>query len=130
MKVHSTILTLALILVPDMAVRAEAPARDSILSPRDTARATIGAAHVLVDYGRPSKRGRVIFGGLVPYGEVWRTGANAATILVTDKDLTIGHQTVPAGTYTLYTIPSASKWQLIINKEVGQWGLTYHQEFD
>jgi hypothetical protein len=101
-----------------------------IQSPRDTAHATIGAAHVLVDYGRPSKKGRAIFGGLVPYDKVWRTGANAATVLVTDKDLTIGNLSVPAGSYTLYTLPSASGWKLIINREVGQWGLTYHKEFD
>jgi hypothetical protein len=101
-----------------------------VASPRDTSRATIGNAHVLVDYGRPSKRGRAIFGSLVPYDQVWRTGANMATTLVTDKPLTIGTVNVPAGSYTLYTIPSASGWQLIINKENGQWGLTYHPEFD
>jgi hypothetical protein len=101
-----------------------------LASPRDTTRATIGSAHVLVDYGRPSKRGRVIFGDLVPYGEVWWTGANAATTLVTDKALMIGQQLVPAGRYTLYTLPDTSRWTLIINREVGQWGLTYHQEMD
>jgi hypothetical protein len=130
MNAHSKILTLALVLAPAMALRAEAPARDSILSPRDTARATIGKAHVLVDYGRPSKRGRVIFGKLVPYSTVWRTGANAATTFVTDKDLTIGKQIVPAGTYTLYTLPGPSAWQLIINKETGQWGTKYDSTQD
>lgn len=99
-------------------------------SPRDTARATIGHAHVMIDYGRPSKRGRVIFGGLVPYDSVWRTGANAATVLKTDRALRLDTLQVPAGTYTLYTIPSATGWQLIVNKEVGQWGLIYHPEFD
>jgi hypothetical protein len=126
--------TLAQIQARDQAMTARAnksmAARGPIASPRDTARATIGTAHVLVDYGRPSKRGRVIFGGLVPYDQVWRTGANMATTLVTDKALTIGDQTVPAGSYSLYTVPSKSSWQLIINKEVGQWGLTYRPEFD
>jgi hypothetical protein len=104
--------------------------RGPLQSPRDTARATIGTAHVVIDYGRPSKRGRDIFGGLVPYGQVWRTGANAATVLQTDQPLWIDTLKVPAGTYTLYTLPSATGWQLIVNKEVGQWGLVYHPEFD
>jgi hypothetical protein len=126
--------TLAAVQAQDQAQTAQlnqfVASRGPLASPRDTARATIGSAHVLVDYGRPSKRGRVIFGDLVPYGQVWRTGANPATTLVTDKDLMIGTQLVPAGTYTLYTIPSQSSWQLVINKEVGQWGLVYHQEYD
>ena len=104
--------------------------QNPILSPRDTARATVGGAHLLVDYGRPSRRGRAIFGALVPYGQVWRTGANAATVLKTDKALKLDTLTVPPGEYTLYTLPSATGWQLIVNKEVGQWGLTYHPEFD
>ena len=104
--------------------------RGPLASPRDTARGKIGKAHLVVDYGQPSKRGREIFGGLVPYDQVWRTGANAATVLVTDKTITIGTLTLPAGRYTLYTIPSATSWQLIVNREVGQWGLTYHQEYD
>src|SRR5580704_1818688 len=130
MHARSTALAFAMVLIPVLALHADTPARDSVLSPRDTARATIGKAHVLVDYGRPSKRGRVIFGSLVPYGQVWRTGANAATTFVIDKDLTIGAQTVPAGTYTLYTLPSASNWLLIINKQTGQWGTEYDQSQD
>jgi hypothetical protein len=102
-----------------------------IASPRDTARGTVGGAHLLVDYGRPSKRGRVIFGGLVPWGEVWRTGANAATTLVTDKDLVIGGTPVAAGTYTLYTVPNKTgDWKLVISKQTGQWGTEYHEDRD
>jgi Protein of unknown function (DUF2911) len=100
------------------------------LSPRDTASATIGAARVLVDYGRPSVRGRVIFGNVVPWGVVWRTGANEATQLVTDRDLEIGGTTVPAGTYSLFTIPTPHGWTLIINRQHGQWGTEYHAEQD
>ena len=93
------------------------------LSPPAQAEGMIGEAHVTIDYSRPSKRGRVIFGELVPWGKVWRTGANAATTLTTDRDLVIGGAEVPAGTYTLYTIPSAEgAWKLIINKQTGQWG--------
>ena len=85
---------------------------------------------VTIDYSRPSMRGRKIFGGLVPYGQVWRTGANAATSLKTDVDLTIGGASVPAGSYTLYTIPEESGWKLIINKETGQWGTKYNEKED
>ncbi len=95
------------------------------LSPRDTARAEVAGAHVLVDYSRPAARGRTIFGGIVPWGEVWRTGANAATQLVTDRDLSIGGVAVPAGTYTLWTVPAQSGWKLLINKQHGQWGTSY-----
>jgi hypothetical protein len=100
-------------------------------SPRDTTRATLGAAQLLVDYGRPSKRGRTVWGGtLVPYNAIWRTGANAATTFVTSADLTIGGQPVPAGTYTLYTWPTAQGYQLVINKQTKQWGTEYKPEMD
>jgi hypothetical protein len=83
-----------------------------------------------VNYGRPSKRGRKIFGGVVPYDQVWRTGANAATAFTTDAPLQIGGTTVPAGSYTLFTLPSRSGWKLIINKQTGQWGTEYHSDQD
>jgi hypothetical protein len=101
------------------------------LSPRDTARAeTIFGASLWVDYGRPSKRGRAIFGNVVPYGEVWRTGANAATQFRTDKALDFGGTVLPAGFYTLWTLPSASGWKLIVNSETGQWGTAHKTEKD
>ncbi len=100
------------------------------LSPRDTTRATVGSAHVQIDYGRPMRRGRVIFGNVVPWDSVWRTGANQATQLITDKDLVIGGTTVPAGTYSLFTIPSAKGWLLIINRQHGQWGTNYDAKQD
>jgi DUF2911 family protein len=99
-------------------------------SPRDTVHAMIGNAMVMVDYGRPHQRGRVVFGGVVPWGQVWRTGANAATQLMTDHDLVIGGTTVPAGTYTLWTLPTASGAKLIINKQHGQWGTEYDSTQD
>ncbi len=126
-RVACAALTAAVLSAPPLAAQKSAP---PIPSPRDTTRGTVGAAHVLIDYGRPSKRGRQIFGGLVPYDVVWRTGANAATTFVTDKDLVIGTTPVPAGTYTLYTLPGASSWQLIINKQTTQWGTEYHQDQD
>ncbi len=85
---------------------------------------------VTVDYSRPSMRNRKIFGGLVPYDQVWRTGANAATSMKTSVDLSIGGTTVPKGSYTLYTLPGANGWQLIINKQTGQWGTEYSQGQD
>lgn len=100
------------------------------LSSRDTARVAVGAAEVWVDYGRPQKRGRVIFGNVVPWGAVWRTGANAATQLYTPVALTVGGVTVPKGTYSLWTVPSATGWKLIINKQHGQWGTVYSAEQD
>jgi hypothetical protein len=69
-------------------------------------------------------------GCLVPYGKVWRTGANPATTLITSVPLVFGTLLVPAGTHTLYTLPGADTWQLIVNKQTGQWGLTYNQDQD
>lgn len=85
---------------------------------------------VTIEYSRPSVRDRKIFGGLVPYGQIWRTGANSATSLKTDVDLTIGSAAVPAGSYTLFTIPSEAGWKLIINKQTGQWGTDYDEKQD
>jgi hypothetical protein len=112
----------------DAAMRAMRPAA----SPRDTARGTVGGVSVLVDYGRPYRKGRTVFAadGLVPFGRVWRTGANAATTLVTSGDLTVGGTRLPAGTYTLYTVPNANAWQLVINRQTGQWGTVYSQAQD
>jgi hypothetical protein len=99
-------------------------------SPHETAKATIDGANISIEYGRPSMRGRKIMGELVPYGKVWRTGADEATTLTTDKDLQIGGVAVPAGKYTLYTLPGEKDWQLIVNKQTGQWGTEYDQGKD
>jgi hypothetical protein len=99
-------------------------------SPRDTATAQSAGATLWVDYGRPSVRGRVIFGGVVPWGEVWRTGANAATQFRTDKALAFGSTIVPAGMYTLWTLPTKQGWTLIINSETGQWGTEHNPDKD
>ncbi|MBL6446281.1 DUF2911 domain-containing protein [Fulvivirga sp. 29W222] len=78
---------------------------------------------LVVTYSRPYKKGRKIFGDLVPYDKVWRTGANEATIFTTDKDLMIGNKLLKAGSYSLFTIPRNNSWTIIFNKEVGQWGI-------
>jgi len=100
------------------------------MSPPDTAKATIGTANIQVAYSRPLKRGRVIFGNIVPWNQVWRTGANAATQFTTDRDLVFGGTVVPAGKYTLWTLPTPTGAKLIINSETGQWGTDYHAEKD
>ncbi|GJQ20794.1 MAG: hypothetical protein HBSIN02_11490 [Bacteroidia bacterium] len=101
-----------------------------ILSPRDSTEILIKGKKISINYGRPSMRGRVIMGGLVPYNKVWRTGANEATALETEADLQFGDVVLPKGSYTLYTLPSAGEWKLIINKQTGQWGTVYNPELD
>jgi hypothetical protein len=100
------------------------------LSVRDTARGVIGKAQVTVDYSRPLQRGRVLLGGLIPYGQVWRTGANAATQLTTSAPIRLAGVPLDSGTYTLWTLPTESGVQLIINRETGQWGTEYKASFD
>jgi Protein of unknown function (DUF2911) len=99
-------------------------------SPHETVKATIDGATITIEYGRPSMRGRKIFGELVPHNQVWRTGADEATTLTTDKALEIGGLAVPAGKYTLYTLPGEKEWKLIVNKQTGQWGTVYDEKQD
>ena len=81
-----------------------------------------------VFYNRPFKKGRLIFGGLVPFNKVWRTGANEATTFETNKDLTFGTKILKAGKYTLWTIPHEETWTILFNSEYGQWGINYNGE--
>jgi hypothetical protein len=97
-------------------------------SPRGSAEMVLNGKKITVDYGRPSMRGRKIMGELVPYGQVWRLGANKATHLTTEADLVIGNFTLTKGTYTLFALPSATGWKLIINKKTGQWGIPYRDD--
>ena len=99
-------------------------------SPHETVSATVDGVKVSIEYGRPYMRGRKIVGNLVPYGRVWRTGADQATTLTTSAPLAIGTATVPAGKVTLYTLPSEKGWKLIINKQTGQWGTEYNEGQD
>lgn len=89
-----------------------------------------GGKTIKTDYSSPRMKARKIYGGLVPYGEVWRTGANSATTFVTSADVNVGGKTVPAGSYTIFTVPTADKWTLIINKKTGEWGIPYKYEGD
>ncbi len=115
--------------MPEM--QAAAPAKP-MASPAATAETMLNGKAIKVTYNSPAMRGRKVMGGLVPSGKVWRTGANPATGFVTDGDIMIGKLRVPAGSYTLFTLPAApgTPWMLIVNKQTGQWGLDYHEDQD
>src|SRR5271155_5838660 len=101
-------------------------------SPAATASCDLGGGQTLtVNYSSPRMNGRKIFGALVPYGEVWRAGANEATTFVTDADILVGGKPIPAGKYTIFAIPDKDKWTLIISNKTGEWGTPYPgAEFD
>jgi hypothetical protein len=100
-------------------------------SPASTATGKAGNVNITISYGAPSVKGRAIWGDLVPYGKVWRTGANDATIFEIDGDVKIEGQTLAKGKYSLFTIPEAGEWTIIINKNAKQWGAySYKQEDD
>ena len=101
------------------------------LSPAESATCDLGGGKtVKTDYSSPRMKGRKIYGDLVPMGQVWRTGANQATTFVASSDVAVGGKTVPAGSYTLFTVPNTDKWTLIINKKTGEWGIPYEYESD
>jgi hypothetical protein len=112
------------------AVICSAQGKKAVASPPAETSVTINGKQIAIKYSAPSMRGRKIFGGLEPYGKVWRAGANAATSLHTDADLQIGSLTVPKGDYTLFVWLDPDQWQLIVNKQTGQWGLSYDQSQD
>jgi hypothetical protein len=91
-------------------------------SPRDSVSGKIGKATIAINYGSPSVKGRKIWGDLVPYGQVWRTGANEATTFKTDMPIQVGGKTLPAGTYAFFAIPGEKTWTIIFNKTAKQWG--------
>jgi hypothetical protein len=102
--------------------------QDKSKRPSPPAQATFdlgGGKTITIDYSSPRAKGRKIYGGLVPFGEVWRTGANEATTFVTNADLVVGGTTVPAGNYTLFSVPGKDKWQLVLSKKTGEWGTQY-----
>lgn len=111
-------------------IQAQAPAVPAA-SPSASLYQVVGISEVTVKYARPSVKGRTIFGGLVPYGEVWRTGANTNTTLTISHEATIGGVKVPAGTYGLFTIPGTSEWTVILSKDNANWGSgNYKKEND
>ncbi|MDP9004542.1 MAG: DUF2911 domain-containing protein [Verrucomicrobiota bacterium] len=132
-------LRLALLIVPALLLSASLlPAEDKKprVSPHETVNGTVGDAKISIVYGRPyskdpkSGEKRKIWGGLVPYSQVWRMGADEATTLTTDKDITIGGTAIAAGTYTLFLLPEEGGAKLIVNKQTGQWGTKYDEKQD
>jgi Protein of unknown function (DUF2911) len=99
-------------------------------SPPAETSALLAGKKIEIKYSSPRVRGRKIMGGLVPFGQVWRTGADSATTMSTQADLQIGALKVPKGNYTVYTIPTPTEWTLIVSKELGQWGTDYHPNLD
>jgi hypothetical protein len=108
----------------------DANSSKSMPSPPAKASVQLNGKSITVDYSSPRMRGRKVMGGLVPYGEVWRTGANPATTLTTATNLKIGTLTVPAGTYTLFTLPQQDQWMFIVSKKTGEWGIPYPEGND
>jgi hypothetical protein len=111
-------------------MKMDQPATKVISSPPANANVILNDKPVVIRYNSPRMQGRKIMGSLVPYSQVWRTGANAATTLITATSLKIGTLNVPAGTYTIYTLPNADQWLLILNEQTGQWGTEYVQAQD
>lgn len=100
-------------------------------SPHDKVAVTLGKTNITMEYGRPFLKGRHVGGEVAPYGEVWRTGADEATTLVTDGNITIGTLKVPKGSYTVFTLPTKDGWTLIVNRVEAQWGaFEYKQDMD
>jgi hypothetical protein len=128
MQKRIAFLTLFLLTVATLACAQDKSKR---LSPPATAECKLADGKTIQsDYSSPRMKGRKIFGGLVPYSEVWRAGANEATTLVTTANLTAGGKDVPAGSYTMFTIPNQDKWSLIISKKTGEWGIPYPEGED
>jgi hypothetical protein len=98
-------------------------------SPHETVEYTVKGAKITISYGRPFLKGRAL-DTLAPAGKIWRTGADEATTLTTDKGLMFGSLMVPAGTYTLFTVPGPTTWKLAVSKQTGQWGTEYHEDKD
>ena len=127
-----TLLITLLVLVIALPAAAQAP---QLKLPRPSQKSvltqTVGLTDVTITYSRPGVKGRKIFGGLVPYGKVWRTGANEATQIAFTDDVSINGQALPKGTYSLHTIPNENEWTLIFNKKADQWGsFTYDEKLD
>lgn len=121
--ISAVVLGLALVAVPE--------AQQQRASPHETVSAEVAGAKVSITYGRPYMKGRRVVGGLIPFERVWRTGADEATTLTTDKMLMFGNLHVSAGSVTLWTLASEKgPWKFIINKETGQWGTAYKAEND
>jgi hypothetical protein len=128
----STLLVGALFcVVADSAMAQDLPPRaneEARPSPNASVSQTIGTTVVTITYGRPGVKGRDIFGGLLQYGDIWRAGANEATVIAFSDDVTINGEDLPAGAYGFFTVPSEENWMLIFNKQAEQWGAYRYEE--
>jgi hypothetical protein len=111
-------------------MKMDQPAGKALASPAATANVILNGKAIAIHYNSPRLKGRTIGADIVPYGEVWRTGANPATTLVTPTNLKIGTLDVPAGTYTLFTLPNKNQWLFIVSKKTGEWGIPYPEGND
>ncbi len=109
---------------------ATAQAQKPVASPRDSVSGKVAGANISINYGSPAVKGRKIWGDLVPYGKVWRAGANEATVFTTDKAITVEGKQLPAGTYSFFAIPGDKEWTIIFNKTAKQWGAYDYKESD
>ena len=132
MQLKQLVVGVSLVLLIGMMAMAQQAPQDKSKrpSPHDKTEVTLKGKKITIEYGRPYLKGRKVGQELAPYGKVWRTGADEATALNTEIDLNIGGAKVPAGKYTLYTLPSEGTWKLIINKQTGQWGTKYDESQD
>lgn len=125
MKMNYSVKLFVLVLVGVMlsgALKAQQEDKSKRPSPPATATGKIGEATISIDYSSPAVKGRKIFGGILPYGTVWRAGANEATMFTTDKDITVEGKKLPAGKYSFFATPGEKEWTIFFNSENGQWG--------
>ena len=125
--------TMLVLIVGVLALAARQQDKSKRPSPQEKAQCALpDGKNITTGYSSPRMKGRKIFApdGLVPFGKVWRAGANEATTFVTTADLTAGGKEIPAGSYTLFVVPNADKWTLIVNKKTGEWGVPYKYESD
>jgi hypothetical protein len=129
MRINFAFVSTLILLAAIAAAPARAQVGGNVASPPAKADCKFSDGKTIhVDYSSPRMKGRKIFGDLVPYGEPWRAGANEATTFVVDADVIVGGKTVPAGSYTLFALPTADAWKLIISKQTGEWGIPYPGE--
>jgi hypothetical protein len=119
-------IAIAAVSIATLSLATAAHAEDKRASPHADVTAVVAGKKISVSYGRPFKKGRAIFGDLVPWGKVWRTGADEATTFTTEADVVIGGLKVPKGEYALFTIPAEKQWTLVVNKTAKQWGAFKH----
>jgi DUF2911 family protein len=127
MKSIAVLLCALAVLIADTGNRRKT---DNKMSPSAQTSMKVGGQDVTIEYNAPSARGRKVEGGLIPYGEVWRLGADSATTLTANTNLKIGDLAVPKGVYTLYIAAGESGWKLVVNKQKVQWGTEYNEPQD